>query len=327
MRWPVPKELIKQYPADAAAYNNLALCATHLRNFKDSLEARVAARKLLPKRSVYSFNLAIDSTYAGKFATGESEATVARELGSPLGPVALAFAHVALNRLQEARSTLEDLAKGTGTLASRGQAGLAELAAFQGRYADAVRLFEDGAKRIWQPRIRNAPLTSSRVSRMVRVGSRSEGRCASGRAAGTRAKPLAKIQFLSGRMFAETGDLPRARKAMEALASQLQDEPVAMARVLEGNIALAEGKLRDAISGVRGRERDRRHLDRAFRSRTGLPRGGPADAGRIPSSTAASPVAAKRCRCSWTTSRRSAMCRLRTLSGPRQRGTQDREVR
>ena len=34
---------------------------------------------------------------------------------------------------------------------------------------------------------------------------------------------------------------------MEALAAELQDEPVALARVLEGNIAMAEKKPRDAI--------------------------------------------------------------------------------
>ena len=184
------KLLIDKYPSDAAAYNNLALCATHLRRFKPSLEARDAARKLLPTRSVYSFNLAIDSTYAGEFAKGESEANVARELGSPLGPVALAFAHVALNRLQEARSTLEDLAKGTGTLASRGQAGLAELAAFQGRYADAVRLFEEGAKTDLAAKNSERAADKLAGARLRAVVARSEGRCASGGAAGTRHQPF-----------------------------------------------------------------------------------------------------------------------------------------
>ena len=35
---------------------------------------------------------------------------------------------------------------------------------------------------------------------------------------------------------------------MDALAGELQDEPVALARVLAGDIALAEGKPRDAIT-------------------------------------------------------------------------------
>ena len=40
-------DLIEKYPSDAAAHNNLALCATHMRDFKRSLQARQQVTRLL----------------------------------------------------------------------------------------------------------------------------------------------------------------------------------------------------------------------------------------------------------------------------------------
>ena len=241
-------ELIKDFPADAAAHNNLALCATHLRDFGRSLDARREAKKLLPTRSVYRFNLAIDSTYAGDFAAGEAEALETIKLGGvSLGPIALAFSQIAQNKVDEARTTFAELAKGTGTPASRARSGLAEVAAYEGRYAEAVRLFEEGAR--LDAAAKNVDRAAEKLAGLayVHLLRRQPGaaKAAAERALAT--SPSPKVQFLSGRIFAETGDLPRARAAMAALAAELQDEPVALARVLEGNIALAEKKPRDAI--------------------------------------------------------------------------------
>ena len=244
--------LTKEYSADAAAYNNLALCATHMRDFEQSLKARRQAKDLLPTRSVYRFNLAIDATYAGEFATGELEAQEAKKLGSAaLGSVALAFAQLALDRTEDARSTYGELAKGTGSAASRGRSGLAELAAYEGRYAEAVRLFEEGTKQ--DLAAKNTERAADKLAGLAYVhllrGQASAARTAAEQALA--ASPSSKIRFLTGRIFAEAGDPARAREAMTALASEVQDEPRALARILEGNIALAQGDPRAAIGALK----------------------------------------------------------------------------
>src|SRR4029078_12227977 len=56
-----------------------------------------------------------------------------------------------------------------------------------------------------------------------------------------------KIRFLSARLFIEAGETARAGPLMDALAAELQDEPQAYAKIIEGDLALKGGKFRDAV--------------------------------------------------------------------------------
>src|SRR5207253_7352678 len=56
-----------------------------------------------------------------------------------------------------------------------------------------------------------------------------------------------KIKFLAGRVFAAAGQTERARKLAAELASDLQSQPQAYAKSIEGEIALASGIPRTAI--------------------------------------------------------------------------------
>jgi tetratricopeptide (TPR) repeat protein len=56
-----------------------------------------------------------------------------------------------------------------------------------------------------------------------------------------------KIRFLAGRTFIEAGTPQRAQPLIAGLAAELQTEPQAYARLLEGNIALQAGDVRQAI--------------------------------------------------------------------------------
>ena len=56
-----------------------------------------------------------------------------------------------------------------------------------------------------------------------------------------------KIRFLAARVFIEAGETARARPLIAALAAELQTEPQAYAKILDGKIALAGGDAREAI--------------------------------------------------------------------------------
>jgi eukaryotic-like serine/threonine-protein kinase len=58
---------------------------------------------------------------------------------------------------------------------------------------------------------------------------------------------IPKIRFLAARTFVETGQLPRATALADTLASELQPEPQAYAKIIEGLLAMKSGKAREAI--------------------------------------------------------------------------------
>jgi serine/threonine protein kinase/tetratricopeptide (TPR) repeat protein len=243
-------ELIKKYPADAAAHNNLALCATHMRDFTRSLEARRQAKAILPQRSVYRFNLAIDSTYAGDFRTGEQEAREAQALGSSLGSVALAFAQLAQNRVADALTTYEALGRTNAAGMSRASIGLAELAAYEGRYAEAVRILTDAAQTDLASK--NGDRAADKLAALAYTqllrGERDAARSAARRAIA--ASDTSKIRFLTGRIFAEIGDIAAAQQAAAKLSEDGQAESDALSDALQGTIFLALNQPRAAVRSL-----------------------------------------------------------------------------
>jgi hypothetical protein len=56
-----------------------------------------------------------------------------------------------------------------------------------------------------------------------------------------------KIRFLAARIFAEAGQNAKATKLAAGLGSELQAEPQALAKIIEGEVALKSGKSREAI--------------------------------------------------------------------------------
>ncbi len=72
-------ELITRYAADVIGHNQLALCASQLRDLTRARDEMREVVKILPKRAVFRDNLALYSNYAGDFETGEKEARTVLE--------------------------------------------------------------------------------------------------------------------------------------------------------------------------------------------------------------------------------------------------------
>jgi eukaryotic-like serine/threonine-protein kinase len=242
------RELTKKYPADAAAQNNLALCLTHQRNLTESLAARQRAVSILPKRSVYRFNLAIDATYAGQFQIGEREAGEAQKLGSPLAAVALAFSQLAQGRVAQAVETYQELARQSSG-ASRAASGLGELAAYEGRFKEAVAILERGAATDLMAGTRGRGRAAEKYAALASIelarGQKRAALAAADKALANSQSP--KVQFLVARVFVDAGEIARAQKAADALASELEVEPQALAKIINGEIALNAGRLAQAV--------------------------------------------------------------------------------
>jgi tetratricopeptide (TPR) repeat protein len=241
-------DLLERYEADAAARNNLALCSTKLRNMSLAREQMQRVVQILPKRSLYRVNAALYSAYASDFATAEQEAMVAQELQDPWALQALALAQQGQGKLAEAVKSYQALANVRGAGQSYTTSGLADVAVYEGRFADAASLFSDGAKADLEAKDGDraaAKLAALAYTELAR------GRTRQARAAVDQALANStgmQVRFLVGRIYAQVGATAQARAIAVRFGSELQAEPQAYGKIIEGVIALEQKNARQAVA-------------------------------------------------------------------------------
>jgi serine/threonine protein kinase/Flp pilus assembly protein TadD len=241
-------DLVARFAGDAAARNNLALCSTKLRDLARAREEMARVVALLPKRSLYRVNVALYSVYAGSFEAGEQEARVAQELNDPWALQALALAQQGQGKTAEAIKSYEALATVQGAGPSYTASGLGDVAVYEGRFDDAVRLYAGGAKAdlAAQDGDRAAYKQVALALAELARGRQRQARAAAEQALANAADML-QVRFLAGRVFAQTGAIPQAQAIAAKLSAELQAEPQAYGRIIEAIIALERKDARTAV--------------------------------------------------------------------------------
>ena len=131
--------------------------------------------------------------------------------------------------------------------ASFGPAGLADIAVYEGRFNDAVKLFEEGAaadiaaKKPDAAAMKYAALANTHVA----AGRRAQANAAADKA--LKQSTSAPIRFLTARVFAETGSTAKAKTMAAAFTSQLAAEQQAYGKIIEGGLAMKAGDPRAAV--------------------------------------------------------------------------------
>jgi serine/threonine protein kinase/tetratricopeptide (TPR) repeat protein len=240
-------DLIARFAADVIAHNQLALCSTQLRDLRRAVDEMRQVVDILPRRALFRVNLSWYASYAGDFQMGEEEA---RAIEGPdrYAMLALAFAQLGQGQLPEALKTYERLATIDVLGASMAASGLGDLAIHEGRFADAVRILEQGAAADVASGggDRAAAKFAAIASVQLLRGQKSAAISAAEKAlANSRA---VKIRFVAARSLVHADAIASARPLISGLASDLQAEPQAYAKIVEGNIALANGGFRQAIT-------------------------------------------------------------------------------
>jgi tetratricopeptide (TPR) repeat protein len=239
-------DLIARYAADAAARNNRALCLTKLRDMPRAVDEMRQVVKILPNRALYRENLAQYLVYSGDFPGAEQQARTMEEPGL-FGVLPLAYAQVGQGLVSQAVESFQSLAQLDEQGASYTASGLGDLAIYEGRFADAVRILREGAE---------ADLANKDADRaagkFVALADALLLRGQKGLAMAAAEKALAnsqavKIRFLAARVFVEAGAPAKAAAISAALAAELQAEPQAYALIIDGMAALAAGNPRQAI--------------------------------------------------------------------------------
>ncbi|WP_239491826.1 protein kinase [Luteitalea sp. TBR-22] len=238
-------DLLAQYEADVAARNNLALCSTKLRQMARARDEMKRVVEILPKRSLYRLNASLYSTYAGDFQTGERDALVAQQLGDRWALQALALSKLGQRDFGAATAAYESLGKSAGP--SYTVSGLADIALFEGRFDDAVRMFAEGATadlKAEEPERAATKFLGLAYAELSR-GNRKEAIAAADKAVEHGAS--VQVRFVAGRVYAEAGAQSKASALATGLVDSLQDESVAYGKLLEGIVLLDRGAARAAV--------------------------------------------------------------------------------
>lgn len=241
-------ELVKLYPADNNGHNNLSICYKGEHNTPKAIEEVRRSLEVAPNNDQRA-NLALYLAYTGDFPTAEQEARKVLQANPSFetGYAALAYAQVGQDQLAEAIKTYQQLEKVSSYGQSAAAQGLADIALYEGRLADAVRFLETGAAddlkagRLDSAAAGFAMLAQAQLSRRQKAAALAalEKALANSKTVSTR--------FAAARVYAAAGETAKATKLAEGLATESQLEGQVYAKLIEGEVALAEKDPRRAI--------------------------------------------------------------------------------
>jgi tetratricopeptide (TPR) repeat protein/predicted Ser/Thr protein kinase len=239
--------LIAQYPSDTAAYNNIADCSTRLRNLPKALDEIKHAVAILPKRAIYHVNVALYSAYASDFQTAAKEAAVTLQLNPDFfgGYLAEAFADLGQEQLPQAQADYAKVAKGN---ASFGAMGLADMALYEGRFSEAAKMLAKGASDDLEAHQPDAAADKFAALAHVQLLRAQKGAALDAAKRALELSNAVKTRFLGARIFAALGDSAKAQELATGLSAEVQVEPQAYGKLIDGEINLVGGDGHGAVA-------------------------------------------------------------------------------
>jgi tetratricopeptide (TPR) repeat protein len=132
--------LVGQFPADTAGHANLALAYYLARDMAKALDEQRKAIAISPNSVLQRSNLSLYALYAGDFDSAEKEAQVVLKDNPKFEECGrtVALAQLGRGRIEEARQAYARLAAMSPRGAAMAATGLADLALYEGRLADAA---------------------------------------------------------------------------------------------------------------------------------------------------------------------------------------------
>ncbi|MDA2936858.1 protein kinase [Acidobacteria bacterium AH-259-A15] len=247
------RNLVEQYPADFVGHSNLALSYFLAHNMSRALEEQRLALEIYPKNVVMRSNLALYAMYAGDFDTAAREASAVLELYSYEGAyVCLALAELGKGRRTAAAETyhrLQSISPWGASSAASGLAasGLADLALYEGRLADATTILEKGIAADLAHKDSAAAARKSATLAQTHLLRRRTGPALAAAEQAVAQSREERVLFVAARAYLEAGREDRALQLASELGEGLQPEPQVYAKLIEGEVQLEGRKVQEAI--------------------------------------------------------------------------------
>ena len=236
--------LVKLYPYDRSGHGNLALAYFYTRDFPKALEEGRRAIEDGSRNLLFRNNYALYAMYAGDFKSAADEARAEIKMDPALmkAYLPLAVAAIADGNFNAARAAYGDMGKTGVPGASLAALGLADLAMYEGRFTDAEALVKAALAK--DEKIQN---TAWIAAKLVVLG---EAYLAQGKTplAVASARRVIKmmgrepISVLAARILVRAGVDAEAKVLAQELSTQLQPESRAYGKIIEGEIALRQGR-------------------------------------------------------------------------------------
>ncbi len=236
-------ELLAQYPADGAARNNLAISYLQRRDMPRALAEIHKFLELYPQNDVARNNAALFAMYAGDFKTARDGAEKLLQSNPSIAKAYLvvAMADLAFEKFtDQAIEQYRSVRSRGATGASLASAGLADVALFEGRSADAIALLTQGVSSDLAAGNHSAAASKLATLSTVHLARMENAQASS---AADRAVSESKdygVAFQAAGVYIALQQPAKARGLVKQLESRLEAEPRAYAKLLEGEMDLSE---------------------------------------------------------------------------------------
>jgi len=250
--------LVKQFPSDSAGAANLALAYELNHDLPHAVEDARHAVDISPHNVPQRNNLGLFATYNGDFESGirEQQAVLQMNPSFVLAYVGLAMSQLGKGQVEDAKKTYEKLERIDARGASSAADGLADLALFENRTADAVAIL-DSAIAI-DLKDKNLDAAGNKLA-MLGNTQLASGHSAAARAAAGKAVASSQdisVLFWASRVYTALGEDSKSLALAKQLAGQLQPDPQAYAKLIQGEAALKKGNAREAIGLFQQAQKD-----------------------------------------------------------------------
>jgi len=242
--------LLKKYPGDYVIHGNLAIAYFYARDMAKAVEEGRLDVKYNPQGVHAHNNLSWYALGAGDLETAEKESRKAMELepGFEKAYITLALTQLAKGEVEQAAETYRQL-KGLGSYGiTRASAGLADLAIYEGRLAEAVDILEEGIPfDLENKQGYDAAEKCIMLAHAYLLQEKKElASKAADRAIGIRDDP--EIVFSAALVYLNAGQDDKARSLQAELFKKPQPEPRVYAKLIGGEMSRARGDIGNAVN-------------------------------------------------------------------------------
>jgi len=209
--------------------------------------------ELYPRQPLYQNNAALFAMYASDFAAAAAEATRVTKAHPDYYPayLPLAIAALADGKPDAAREFYDRMAKTGASGASIASTGLADIALFQGQYAEAARILDAGI--IEDGKAQNQAAVAAKYVALAEAHSHARRKADALRAV-RKALEISRSEEVavpSAIVLISAGAVPEAEALARELGGQLEPHRRAYGKLIEAELALSRGQLVEASEALR----------------------------------------------------------------------------
>jgi tetratricopeptide (TPR) repeat protein len=214
-----------------------------------ALEEQKRAIEIMPQSVQQRSNLSLYGLYAGDFdaAANEAQQVLKENPKFEVGVRTLALAKLAAGHLEEAQKEYDRLKTMSPRGASMAATGLADLALYEGRLADAAGILHKGIADDLAAKDSDAAAYNQAMLAQTQLALNKTGEALATAASAAGSKDEG-ILYRVAQVYLSAGQEARALQLVGPLGQRLETEPQMYAKLIAGEAQLKKGNAREAVN-------------------------------------------------------------------------------